>query len=157
MVSQTANPGMVILDPTSPPLAVDARLVARPSDLNGKVLGLLNNSKLNAANLPDEVGELLSERYQFAKVIKGSKPNASTPCPEAIVKEFAASCCWSSPTGIEGPAHRAVCTTVSPSRNWESQLRFCAPIPLSPPPGRCRASWGSPIFTSPSFPTLWEA
>ena len=92
MVSQTANPGMVILDPTSPPLAVDARLAARPSDLNGKVLGLLNNSKLNAANLPDEVGELLSERYQFAKVIKGSKSNASTPCPEAIVKEFAASC-----------------------------------------------------------------
>jgi hypothetical protein len=92
VVSQTANAGMVILDPTSPPLAVHARLATRPSDLNGKVLGLLNNSKLNAANLLDEVGELLSERYQFAKVIKGSKPNASTPCPEAIVKEFAASC-----------------------------------------------------------------
>ena len=92
MVSQSANAGMVVLDPTSPPLAVNASLATRPLDLNGKVLGLLNNSKLNAANLLDEVGELLSQRYQFAKVIKGSKPNASTPCPEAIVKEFAASC-----------------------------------------------------------------
>ena len=84
--------GLVVLDPTSPPLAVDARLATRPMDLNGKVLGLLNNSKRNAANLLDEVGELLSERYEFAKVIKGSKPNASTPCPEHIVKEFASSC-----------------------------------------------------------------
>ena len=92
MVAQSTRPGMVILDPTSPPLPVDARLATRPADLNGKVLGLLNNSKLNAANLLDQVGELLSDRYDFAKVIKGSKPNASTPCPEHIVKEFVASC-----------------------------------------------------------------
>ena len=92
MVTETAKTRMVILNPTSPPLEVDARLATRPLDLNGKVLGLLNNSKLNASNLLDEVGELLSQRYEFAKVIKGSKPNASTPCPEHIVKEFAASC-----------------------------------------------------------------
>lgn len=92
MVTETTKARMVILNPTSPPLPVDARLATRPMDLNGKVLGLLNNSKLNAANLLDEVGELLSERYQFAKVIKGSKPNASTPCPEHIVKEFASTC-----------------------------------------------------------------
>jgi hypothetical protein len=92
MVTEIAKAGIVILDPTSPPLAVDARMATRPMDLNGKVLGLLNNGKLNAANLLDEVGELLSERYEFAKVIKGSKPNASTPCPEQIVKEFASSC-----------------------------------------------------------------
>ncbi len=92
MVTEATKTRMVILDPTSPPLPVDARLATRPADLNGKVLGLLNNSKANAAALLDEVGELLSERYEFAKVIKGSKPNASTPCPEHIVKEFASSC-----------------------------------------------------------------
>jgi hypothetical protein len=92
MVTETAKAGMVILDPTSPPLPVAARLALRPRDLNGKVLGLLNNSKANAATLLDEVGALLSERYEFAKVIKGSKPNASVPCPEHIVKEFASSC-----------------------------------------------------------------
>ena len=88
----TEEAGMVILNPTSPPLPVDARLATRPRDLNGKVLGLLNNSKANAAALLDEVGVLLSERYEFAKVIKSSKPNASTPCPEAIVKELASNC-----------------------------------------------------------------
>ena len=92
MATETTRTGMVILNPTSPPLPVDAKLATRPKDLNGKVLGLLNNSKANAAALLDEVGELLSQRYQFAKVIKSSKPNASTPCPEAIVKELAASC-----------------------------------------------------------------
>ena len=40
MVTGTAKSGMVILDPTLPPLAVDARLATRPMDLNGKVLGL---------------------------------------------------------------------------------------------------------------------
>jgi hypothetical protein len=84
--------GMVILDPTLPPLPVSARLATRPMDLNGKVLGLLDNTKANAAALLHEVGALLAERYEFAKVIKGSKPNASTPCPDHIVKEFASSC-----------------------------------------------------------------
>lgn len=92
MVAEITRPGMVILDPTSAPLPVDARLATRPADLNGKVLGLLNNSKANAAILLDAVGDLLAERYQFSQVIKGSKPNASTPCPEPIVKEFAANC-----------------------------------------------------------------
>ena len=92
MATEIADARMVILDPTSPPLAVDARLATRPLDLNGKVLGLLNNSKPNAANLLDAVGELLSERYQFSEVIRGSKPNASTPCPEQIVKELASNC-----------------------------------------------------------------
>ncbi len=92
MVTEATKPRMVILDPTSPPLPVDARLAKRPSDLNGTVLGLLNNSKANAAALLEEVGALLCERYQFASVIKGSKPNASRPCPEDIVKDFAARC-----------------------------------------------------------------
>ena len=92
MVTETIKVGMVILDPTSPALPVAARMATRPVDLNGKVLGLLDNSKANAAKLLDEVGALLSQRYEFAKVIRGSKPNASTPCPEQIVKEFASSC-----------------------------------------------------------------
>ena len=92
MVTETNRPSMVILDPTSPPLPVDARLATRPDDLNGKVLGLLNNSKANAEALLEEVGALLQERYNFSKVIRSSKPNASTPCPEDIVKQMAESC-----------------------------------------------------------------
>ena len=92
MVTETSRPNMVILDPTSPPLPVDARLATRPDDLNGKVLGLLNNSKANAEALLEEVGDLLAERYNFSKVIRNAKPNASTPCPENIVKEMAESC-----------------------------------------------------------------
>ena len=92
MVTEATKTRMVILDPTSPPLPVNASMAPRPADLNGKVLGLLNNSKANAAALLDEVGELLAERYQFATVIRGSKPNASRPCPEDIVKDFASRC-----------------------------------------------------------------
>ena len=92
MVTETARPNMVILDPTSPPLPVDARLATRPDDLNGKVLGLLNNSKANAEALLEEVGTLLAERYNFAEIVRTAKPNASTPCPENIVQEMVEKC-----------------------------------------------------------------
>ncbi len=92
MVSEIARPKMFILNPTAPPMPVDARLAPRPSDLNGKVLGLLNNRKLNASNLMDRVGEVLSERYEFASIVKLSKPSASRPCPQEIVEELVSRC-----------------------------------------------------------------
>ena len=42
MVAQSTRSGMVILDPTSAALPVDARLATRPVDLNGKELSRNN-------------------------------------------------------------------------------------------------------------------
>jgi hypothetical protein len=92
MVIEAAEPKLRILDPTAAPIPVDARLADRPDTLNGKTLGLLDNHKRNATKLLDEVQEMLSHRYEFAAVIRRSKPDVSRPCPEEIVAELASTC-----------------------------------------------------------------
>lgn len=81
-----------ILDPTSPPLPVDARMAERPDSLNGKVLGLLDNHKLNANKLLDEIERLLSQRYEFADVVRLSKPDVSRPCPPDTMEDLVSQC-----------------------------------------------------------------
>ena len=61
-----------ILDPTVAPAEErTSRLAPRLASLDGKVIGLYNNGKLNAAHLLDLVGDQLSERYQIAGVVRG--------------------------------------------------------------------------------------
>ncbi len=81
-----------MLDPTSPPLPVDASMAERPDTLNGKVLGLLDNHKLNANNLLDDIEQLLSERYEFAEVVRSFKPDVSRPAPSGTLDEIIEQC-----------------------------------------------------------------
>lgn len=92
MVTESAGSKIVVLNPVAAALPADVKLAPRPQDLNGKVLGLLNNSKFNAEALLDQIAALLADRYEFANVIKRSKPTASRPCPQDTVKELASLC-----------------------------------------------------------------
>ncbi len=83
--------GITILNPTSPPVPVNAKMAPAPKSLNGLRVGLLDNHKTNATLLLDEVYEQLSHRYEFASVMRRSKPDVSRPCPEETVRELAAS------------------------------------------------------------------
>ncbi len=85
-----------ILDPTgttsvtrgtpAPPRA------PRPASLRGATVGLLVNTKQNAAPFLDEVGRLLRERYGAAGVMARTKVNFAAPAPEDLVKEMTADC-----------------------------------------------------------------
>lgn len=92
MVAEATGTRMVVLDPTSAPLPVDAKLADRPDTLDGKVLGLLDNHKHNASSLLEAVQELLSQRYELAGVVRASKPDVSRPCPSEIIDELVESC-----------------------------------------------------------------
>ena len=92
MATEVTTAGIVVLDPTTAPLPVDARLAQRPDTLDGKVLGVLSNNKNNASALLDNVYGLLSERYEFSSVIRRSKPDVSRPCPEETVEDLASQC-----------------------------------------------------------------
>jgi hypothetical protein len=61
----------------------------RPASLNGKRVGLLINTKLNARPFLEEVGRLLTEQYGVT-VTKRTKQNFAVPETEDAVKQMAA-------------------------------------------------------------------
>jgi hypothetical protein len=82
-----------ILDPTGTVTKANASVRApRRGDLRGATVGLLVNTKQNAAPFLDEVGRLLAERYGATGTMARTKVNFAAPAPEDLVKEMAASC-----------------------------------------------------------------
>jgi hypothetical protein len=83
---------LVILDPTVEPLPDSTFLAARPQSLDGKVVGLLANSKRNSDKLLDAVYSLLEDTYQFGGVVRLDKGDASRPAPKHIMDELLEKC-----------------------------------------------------------------
>ena len=59
------------------------------SDLRGKVVGLLDNSKPNAGKLAERFATLLKERYGVANVITRRKISAQQGAPKEYLDELA--------------------------------------------------------------------
>ena len=85
---------MPILDPTGSSQEQRCELAPRRfRTLDGARLGLLDNSKLNAADLLAAVGELLKERYAIKSVMVRTKGRGfSYPVEDRIADEMAAQC-----------------------------------------------------------------
>ncbi len=81
-----------VLDPTTESLPQDAIIASRPDTLDGKVVGLLANGKLNSVEILELVGEVLSDRYDFKQIVARNKGNASRPCPTDIMDEMVDLC-----------------------------------------------------------------
>jgi hypothetical protein len=84
-----------ILDPTGATTAAvktKARRAPRRQDLHGATVGLLVNTKQNAAPVLDEVGRLLTERYGVTNVMARTKVNFAQPAPDDLVKEMTTTC-----------------------------------------------------------------
>ncbi len=80
----------IVFDPRG---RVEAELVApapRVAALDGKRLGLLDNTKWNAGRLLRKTAALLGERHQFAAVNYYRKESFSKPADSALVAEIAA-------------------------------------------------------------------
>jgi hypothetical protein len=84
-----------ILDPTGatatatkpkPPRA------PRRADLRGATVGLLVNTKQNAAPFLDELGRLLVAQHGAKATMARTKVNFAAPAPEELVKEMQAAC-----------------------------------------------------------------
>ena len=89
MTTETRNGGITVMDPRAGALDANAELAPRPGKLDGKVLGLLSNGKLNAAELLQMVGGMLGEQFELKYVKEANKPDASRPAPEDTVAELA--------------------------------------------------------------------
>jgi hypothetical protein len=61
-----------VLDPTSDAVVEAGTKAARVDTLDGKVLGLFNNQKLNAGPLLEMVGEILGKQYDLKEIVTGT-------------------------------------------------------------------------------------
>ena len=83
---------MIVLSPEGKAQTSAAKVAGLPqfTDLRGKVLGLLDNSKPNADKLAERFAELLKERYGVASVITRRKLTAQQGAPKQYLDELAA-------------------------------------------------------------------
>ena len=82
-----------ILDPTVPAEeATDVGVAKRVADLDGKVLGLLHNGKVNGDRLLDLVREQLAARYRLREIVVVRKPSASRVAEADVLDCLARDC-----------------------------------------------------------------
>jgi hypothetical protein len=86
-----------ILDPTGRAQVAAAPLpglvlAPRPPGLAGMRIGLLNNTKHNAALLLAEIGNLLAAEHSVSVTIAETKPNFAAPAPAELVERFRREC-----------------------------------------------------------------
>ncbi len=77
------------VDPTAGGSTPRIDLAPRPTDLSGKVVGLLDNTKEQADIILRTVGAALRERYGVAKVIIRRKEHYAKPATDALIDEMA--------------------------------------------------------------------
>lgn len=80
---------LLVLDPTTEPEKVEASMAPRLPGLDGKVLGLLDNSKPNSDRILDMVAGILGSRYKLAGVVKRRKPGPGRGAPKEMLDELA--------------------------------------------------------------------
>ena len=83
-----------VLNPTAQAESVELEIAPRISDMNGKVIGLLDNGKPNFNIFLSRVEELLCQRFKFAEIVHGSKgaTGAASAFPAEQMEEFVAKC-----------------------------------------------------------------
>jgi hypothetical protein len=82
---------MIVLSPEGKAQTSAAKIapVVRFTSLQGKTIGVLDNSKPNADKLAERLAELLKERYGVANVITRRKLTAQQGAPKQYIEELA--------------------------------------------------------------------
>jgi hypothetical protein len=83
---------LVLIQPVNEATPEHSSYAARPTGLQGKRVGLLDNSKNNAGRFLEMVAMLLDEEYGFASIVRHRKPSASKPVAPEVVAEWAKTC-----------------------------------------------------------------
>ncbi len=83
---------MIVLSPEGKAKSSAAKIasIARFTSLQGKTIGVLDNSKPNADKLAERLAVLLQERYGVAKMITRRKLTAQQGAPKQYIEELAA-------------------------------------------------------------------
>jgi hypothetical protein len=83
---------MEILDPTSELGTQAITYAPRPAALQGKRVGLVENTKFNSERLLLKIGDIIKSEYGAAETRLWHKKNASVPAHEEIIEELRRTC-----------------------------------------------------------------
>lgn len=81
----------LLVDPTQQPTSLATTRATRPADLRGLRLGLVQNTKANAAKLLEEVETYLRDELAPAVVNRYAVP-ATLPAADDLLDQIAAEC-----------------------------------------------------------------
>ena len=84
---------LVLVSPVNAPTpTTDATFAARLTDLRGKRVGVVDNSKSRAGQFLEAVVAILDRQYGFSNIVRHCKPSASKPIAPEVITAFASSC-----------------------------------------------------------------
>ena len=90
-MTATATGSIFVLDPTAPPRQLRHTMALRPSDLRGKSIGFLWNSKPNGDILFERLEELLRQKYEISNSVHLRKPSSSIGAKQEAMDELTTS------------------------------------------------------------------
>jgi len=82
----------LVYDPTAPTLNAPRSLRRPLEELDGKVVGFIDNAKPNFHYLVDDLAGLLREKYGVASIVKRGKRGPAMPAGAAMIAELAEQC-----------------------------------------------------------------
>lgn len=83
----------ILLNPVGEIDPLEIPLAPRLPDLSGKVVGLLDNMKVNCELFLDRVEELLREKYKIGEVLRRKKfAGAGKEAPPEVLQKLASRC-----------------------------------------------------------------
>ncbi len=83
---------LVLVSPVNEPQQAESTYAPRLAALEGKRVGLLDNSKHKADKLLDALVALLDAQYGFTNIVRHRKPSASKPVAAEVIEEFRHTC-----------------------------------------------------------------
>lgn len=83
---------LVLIKPVNEAIPEQSSYAPRPAGLQGKRVGLLDNSKNNAGQFLEMVATILNEQYGFADIVRHRKPSASKPVAPEVIEAWTRTC-----------------------------------------------------------------
>ena len=83
---------LVLVNPVNEAQTAESTYAPRLSELRGKRVGLIDNSKHNANKLLDAMAAILDAQYGFANLVRHRKPSASKPVAPVVIEELTKTC-----------------------------------------------------------------
>ena len=83
---------LVLIKPVNEATPEQSSYAPRPAGLQGKRVGLLDNSKNNAGPFLEMIATILHEQYGFSAIVWHRKPSASKPVAPEVIAEWTKTC-----------------------------------------------------------------